>query len=348
MELAFGGRPVEALRTGYRVDVDQCAGAGTLRVPVTAPAGRNGLGPSLTLGYSSRGNNSAFGAGWSLDGLPAITLDTRFHVPRWDGTDGYQLAGDELVPWLDETAAWAPRGFVSGDWSVAFLRSRRGSVKTRVEKWVYVPTGRVHFRTRDPRNVVTVYGARARAVHRDDVARVARAEVHAAGGDVNPLFDARLDAAAPAPKEGDRPIAADEASRRPGSRLIEPRHELVAGELVTVCAVPAGHVETCVEGDRGQAVETPTSAERRVVAARRVAERQRRAESVASRGRGDRDTQRPRARALIDVDTVARAQRLNRPPSERKLHGSDSSALSYVLLSQPTYMTICALPTRFR
>ena len=166
MELAFGGRPVEALRTGYRVDVDQCAGAGTLRVPVTAPAGRNGLGPSLTLGYSSRGNNSAFGAGWSLDGLPAITLDTRFHVPRWDGTDGYQLAGDELVPWLDETAAWAPRGFVSGDWSVAFLRSRRGSVKTRVEKWVYDPTGRVHFRTRDPRNVVTVYGARARAAAR--------------------------------------------------------------------------------------------------------------------------------------------------------------------------------------
>lgn len=163
MGLAFGGKQVDSLRMGYRADVVPRTGAGTLRVPVPAPPGRDGLAPALTLGYSSSAANSAFGAGWSLDGLPAITLDTRFHVPRWDGTDGYQLDGDELVPWLDQTAAWAPRGYVSGSFSVAFLRSRRGSGKTRVEKWVHVATGRTHFRTRDERNVITVYGARANA-----------------------------------------------------------------------------------------------------------------------------------------------------------------------------------------
>ena len=134
-----------------------------MRVPVPAPPGRNGLRPAWTLGYSSGAANSAFGAGWSLDGLPAITLDTRFHVPRWDGSDGFQLGGDELVPWLEQTTnGWAPRGYAEGDWSVAFLRSRRGSGKMRVEKWLHVPSGRVHFRTRDARNVLTIYGARAR------------------------------------------------------------------------------------------------------------------------------------------------------------------------------------------
>jgi RHS repeat-associated protein len=167
MSLAFGGRKVADLSIGYSVDVDPRTGAGALRVPVPAPPGRHGLGPALTLAYASGAGNSAFGAGWSLAGLPAIGLDTRFHVPRWDGRDGYQLGGDELVPWLQHKAgAWTPRGFVDGDWSVAFLRSRRGSAQVRIEKWVHVPTGRVHFRTRDARNVVTIYGARPNAAAR--------------------------------------------------------------------------------------------------------------------------------------------------------------------------------------
>src|SRR6516162_4592267 len=103
MPLAFAGRKIDELRLAYGADVDLCSGAAGLRTPVPAPPGRDGFGPALTLGYSSGGGNSAFGAGWDLDGLPAITLDTRFHVPRWDGNDGYQLGGDELVPWLEQS-----------------------------------------------------------------------------------------------------------------------------------------------------------------------------------------------------------------------------------------------------
>jgi RHS repeat-associated protein len=167
MPLAFGGRNVSDLSLGYGVDVDVQTGAASLRVPIPAPPGRHDLAPALTLAYASGAGSSAFGAGWSLTGLPVVGIDTRFHVPRWDGTDGYQLGGDELVPWLEQgTGGWMPRGFVDGAWSVAFLRSRRGSSVMRVEKWVHVPTGRVHFRTRDARNVVTVYGARPDAAAR--------------------------------------------------------------------------------------------------------------------------------------------------------------------------------------
>jgi RHS repeat-associated protein len=167
MALAFGGRDIGDLSIGGGLEVDPRTGAAALRVPVPAPPGRHGLGPALTLAYSSGAGNSAFGAGWSLAGLPAIGIDTRFHVPRWDGTDGFQLGGEDLVPWLElKAGTWSPRGFVDGDWSVAFLRSRRGGAQVRIERWVHQPTGRVHFRTRDARNVVTIYGARPNAAAR--------------------------------------------------------------------------------------------------------------------------------------------------------------------------------------
>jgi RHS repeat-associated protein len=174
--LAFQGRKVEELSVGYAVDVDVRTGAAALRVPVPAPPGRHGLAPALTLSYSSGEGNSAFGAGWRLAGLPTIGIDMRSHVPRWDGTDGYQLDGDELVPWLTEQdGVWTPRGFTQGEWSVAFLRSRRGSTRVRVERWAHTRTGRIHFRSRDAGNMVTVYGARpdaaARVADPDDEAR---------------------------------------------------------------------------------------------------------------------------------------------------------------------------------
>lgn len=159
--IGFGGRSIDELSIGYDCDVDRTTGAANVRVPVPLPPGRNGFGPSFSLTYSSGSGNSPFGAGWTLTGLPTIGINTREHVPKWNGTDGYQLSGDELVPWLEfDGTGWRPRGFTDGDWSVAFLRSRTGGSQIRVEKWVHRTTGRVHFRTRDARNAVTIFGAR--------------------------------------------------------------------------------------------------------------------------------------------------------------------------------------------
>jgi hypothetical protein len=140
--LAIRGRRAEELSVGDAVDVDVRAGAAALRVPVPAPPRRHGLAPALTLSYSSGEGDSAFGAGWRLAGLPAIGINARFHVPSWGGSDGYQLDGDELVPWLTEQhGAGTPRGSNRSQWSVAFLRSRRGSTRVRVENWGAHPTG---------------------------------------------------------------------------------------------------------------------------------------------------------------------------------------------------------------
>jgi Salmonella virulence plasmid 65kDa B protein len=133
--LAFRARRVEELSVGYAVDVDVRAGATALRVPVPAPPGRHGLAPASTLSYSSGEGNSASGAGWGLAGLPAIGINTRFRVPNCCGSGGYQLDGDELVSWLTEQDGAWPRGFTRGEWSVAFLRSRRGSTRVRAENW---------------------------------------------------------------------------------------------------------------------------------------------------------------------------------------------------------------------
>lgn len=165
--LTFGGRQIEDLSIGHSVEVDPFSGSAAISVPIAPPPGRGSLAPPLVLSYSSGGGNSAFGAGWNLSGLPAVGLDASRNVPRWDGTDPYQIGGDELVPWLiRQDGGWIPRGFERGDWSVAYYRSRRGSVRQRVEKWLHRPTGRVHFRSRDVDNLLTIYGARSNAAAR--------------------------------------------------------------------------------------------------------------------------------------------------------------------------------------
>lgn len=174
--LDFGGRSIEDLGIGYEIDVHAQTGAAGLSVPVPAPPGRGGLGPALSLTYSSGAGNSAFGAGWSLAGLPSIGIDTHARVPRWDGRDGYQLGGEELVPWLErQGSSWHVRSFAQGDHTVLLYRSRTSGAAIRAERWVHRPSGRVHWRTRDAQNVLTIYGARtgnaARIADPDDDAR---------------------------------------------------------------------------------------------------------------------------------------------------------------------------------
>ncbi len=157
----FGGRNVSDLAISYDINVAAQTGAAIFTLPIPAPLGRNGLGPTLVLSYSSQTGNSPFGTGWSLSGLPAIGIDARRQVPRWDSRDGYALGGDELVPWLEnEAGEWRPRGFDNGEYAVTFYRSRFGDPAVRVERWLDKTTGRVHFRTRDGANVLTIYGAR--------------------------------------------------------------------------------------------------------------------------------------------------------------------------------------------
>lgn len=74
-------------------------GSVTTNFPIKLPAGRAGMQPSLNVSYSSEGGNGWMGMGWDMS-IPAVTIDTRWGVPRYDGgteTEIYSLGGEQLT-----------------------------------------------------------------------------------------------------------------------------------------------------------------------------------------------------------------------------------------------------------
>lgn len=147
---------VTVAKVDHQVAVDEFTGGASIDVPVPLTAAR-ALTPRLGLRWSG-GGNSVVGRGWSLGGLPAITVDASEHLPRWDGRDGFALGGVPLVVWRADDGT--PRRRIDGDYQVTDLRPRSGFTRVRVEHWVHRPTGAVHFRSRDEADVLTVFGAR--------------------------------------------------------------------------------------------------------------------------------------------------------------------------------------------
>ncbi len=75
-------------------------GTANMSYPITLPAGRQGMQPQLAIQYNSEGDNSWLGMGWNLQ-LPAITIDTRWGVPRYwpaQETETYSFGGEQLSP----------------------------------------------------------------------------------------------------------------------------------------------------------------------------------------------------------------------------------------------------------
>lgn len=75
-------------------------GDARIGVPIEVPPGRNGMEPEINIGYTSGGGNGWLGLGWDLQ-LPAITIDTRWGVPRYDAaleTETYLMGGEQLTP----------------------------------------------------------------------------------------------------------------------------------------------------------------------------------------------------------------------------------------------------------
>ncbi|HEX6686864.1 MAG TPA: SpvB/TcaC N-terminal domain-containing protein [Candidatus Limnocylindrales bacterium] len=85
-------------------------GDNRLTYPIEVPPGRNGTEPDLALVYDSAKGNGWMGMGWDL-GAPAITIDTRWGVPRYEDateTETYLLNGEQLTP-LAHRSAPPPR-----------------------------------------------------------------------------------------------------------------------------------------------------------------------------------------------------------------------------------------------
>lgn len=58
-------------------------GTAELIYPIEIPSGRHGLQPNVDMHYSSGAGNGFLGVGWALS-TPAVTIDTRWGVPRYD------------------------------------------------------------------------------------------------------------------------------------------------------------------------------------------------------------------------------------------------------------------------
>ena len=72
------------------------SGSATLDFPLVVPPGRQGMQPELAVRYDSSAVNGWLGVGWDLQ-LPSIEISTLFGVPRYDGTERYTIAGDQLA-----------------------------------------------------------------------------------------------------------------------------------------------------------------------------------------------------------------------------------------------------------
>ena len=73
-------------------------GTASLSYPFEVPAGRNDIGVSAGLKYSSEGGSSFVGYGWSLP-VQSIDIETRWGVPRFDDkseSESYLLMGQQL------------------------------------------------------------------------------------------------------------------------------------------------------------------------------------------------------------------------------------------------------------
>jgi RHS repeat-associated protein len=74
-------------------------GTANLSYPITVPAGRRGMQPSLNLTYNSGGGSSWLGLGWNIN-ISEISVETRWGVPLYDSikeTETYLLDGETLV-----------------------------------------------------------------------------------------------------------------------------------------------------------------------------------------------------------------------------------------------------------
>ena len=74
-------------------------GTAELSYPIPLPPGRHGLQPDLDLHYSSAGGNGLLGVGWSIS-QPAVTVDTRWGVPRYNlmyETEAYLINGEPFL-----------------------------------------------------------------------------------------------------------------------------------------------------------------------------------------------------------------------------------------------------------
>lgn len=97
ISLPQGGGAIRGI--GEKFSPDLHTGTGNFSIPITLPAGRNGLQPQLSLDYSTGNGNGPFGLGWTVN-VPGVARKTSDGIPIYaDDSDVFLLSGaEDLVP----------------------------------------------------------------------------------------------------------------------------------------------------------------------------------------------------------------------------------------------------------
>ncbi|MHA2028545.1 MAG: SpvB/TcaC N-terminal domain-containing protein, partial [Candidatus Kariarchaeaceae archaeon] len=101
ISLPKGGGAISGIGETFQPNL--FTGTGNFSVPIATTPGRNGLGPKLSLQYSTGNGNSIFGMGWQLS-IPRITRKTERGLPLYNAEDVFVMSGaEDLVRVLDDT-----------------------------------------------------------------------------------------------------------------------------------------------------------------------------------------------------------------------------------------------------
>lgn len=152
ISLPKGGGAVAGMGESFSPDL--FTGTGNFSVPIAVPPGRNGLQPSLTLGYSTGSGNGPFGLGWNMS-LPGVARKTNLGIPRYDDTkDVFVLSGaEDLIP--VDRGQEAVTGQPTHSWMRYQPRTEGLFARIVHHKW---SDGRDYWEVRTKDGMVTWYG----------------------------------------------------------------------------------------------------------------------------------------------------------------------------------------------
>jgi len=147
-----------------KLSIGLATGAASLTVPIFTSPGRQGFGPTLSVGYDSGAGNGPFGVGWRLS-VPSVSRKTSKGLPRYEDaadSDVFVLSeAEDLVPLLlNQAGAWAGDTFAdpTQTFQVRRYRPRVEGGFARIERWTHLASGDVHWRTTSRDNVTSFYG----------------------------------------------------------------------------------------------------------------------------------------------------------------------------------------------
>ena len=161
ISLPQGGGAVNGL--GEKFSPDLFTGTGNSSVPIQVPAGRHGVQPQLSLGYSTGNGNGPFGLGWALS-MPGVSRRTSHGLPRYrDVADAAHPEGSPADVFILSGAEDLVPVAAPGPGRVRY-RPRTEGLFARIE---HVTAGGDFWEVRTREGLTTLYGTPGSASGQD-------------------------------------------------------------------------------------------------------------------------------------------------------------------------------------